>query len=67
MVLLYAIWVFIVTLHVRHGFWSALATLGAHTSIKSRSMLNALAWIVAVLLFVGFMIMPVGILFGFGS
>lgn len=67
LVLLYAIWVFIVTLHVRHGFWSALATLGAHTSIKSRSMLNALAWIVAVLLFVGFMIMPVGILFGFGS
>lgn len=67
LVLLYAVWVFIVTLHVRHGFWSALATLGAHTSPKSRSTLNALAWVVAVLLFVGFMIMPVGILFGFAG
>ncbi len=66
LVLLYAVWVFVVTLHIRHGFWSALATLGAHTSPRARSLLNTLAWIVAVLLFVGFMVMPVGILFGIG-
>jgi len=62
MVLLYAIWVFVVTMHVRHGFWSALTTLGANTSARARSLLNGLAWVIAVLLFVGFMIMPLAVL-----
>jgi succinate dehydrogenase / fumarate reductase, cytochrome b subunit len=64
MVILYAVWVGVVCIHVRHGFWSAFTTLGANTSPKAREVLNALAWIVAVLLFVGFMAMPVGILAG---
>lgn len=64
MVLLYAIWVAVVSLHVRHGVWSALATLGANTSAKARGTLNGLAWIVAVLLFVGFMVMPLAVLLG---
>lgn len=64
MVLLYAVWVAIVSLHVRHGVWSALTTLGANTSAKARGFLNGLAWVIAVLLFVGFMVMPLAILFG---
>ena len=63
-VLVYAIWVGIVCMHVRHGVWSSLTTLGAHTSPASRSFLNGLAWVVAVVLFVGFMIMPLAVLFG---
>ncbi len=63
-VLAYAIWVAIVCMHVRHGVWSALTTLGANTSPKARSVLNSLAWIIAVLLYVGFMIMPLAVLFG---
>lgn len=66
LVLAYAIWVLIVTLHVRHGFWSSLTTLGANTSAGARKVLNALAWIVAILLFVGFMAMPVAVLLGVG-
>lgn len=64
MVLLYGIWIAVVTMHVRHGFWSAFTTLGANTSPKARSVLNACAWAVAVLLFIGFMTMPVAVLFG---
>ena len=64
LVLLYAVWVGIVCMHVRHGVWSALTTLGAHTSPASRAFLNGLAWVIAVVLFVGFMIMPLAVLFG---
>ena len=64
LVLAYAAWTLLVCMHVRHGVWSALATLGANTSAKARSFLNGLAWVIAVLLFVGFMIMPLGVLFG---
>lgn len=63
-VLAYALWVLVVASHVRHGVWSALTTLGANTSPKARSVLNGLAWVIAVLLYVGFMIMPVAVLFG---
>jgi succinate dehydrogenase / fumarate reductase cytochrome b subunit len=64
MVVLYALFVGTVCLHVRHGVWSALTTLGANTSPKSRRVLNITAVFVAALLFVGFMAMPVAVLFG---
>jgi succinate dehydrogenase / fumarate reductase cytochrome b subunit len=64
MVVLYALFVGTVCLHVRHGVWSALTTLGANTSPKSRRVLNIVAVFVAGLLFVGFMAMPLAVLFG---
>jgi succinate dehydrogenase / fumarate reductase cytochrome b subunit len=64
LVLAYALWMVTVCLHVRHGFWSAFTTLGANVSEKSRQILNGLAWFVAALLFVGFMIMPIAVLAG---
>jgi succinate dehydrogenase / fumarate reductase cytochrome b subunit len=64
MVVLYALFVGTVCLHVRHGVWSALTTLGANTSPKSRRVLNYTAVFVAALLFVGFMAMPLAVLFG---
>lgn len=64
LVLLYAIWMVTVTLHIRHGFWSAFATLGLNTSAKARGLLNGLAYTVAALLFVGFLIAPVAVLIG---
>lgn len=64
LVLAYALWLVAVCMHVRHGFWSAFTTLGANMSAKSRKILNALAIFVAVLLYVGFMIMPIAVLFG---
>lgn len=64
MVVLYAVWMLAVCMHIRHGFWSAFATLGANTSSNARAVLNACAWAIAVLLYIGFMIMPVAVLFG---
>jgi len=58
-VLIYAVWMAVVCLHIRHGFWSAFTTLGANTSKRAEAVLNGCSWVVAVLLFVGFMIMPV--------
>jgi len=63
-VALYAVWMAVVCLHIRHGFWSAFTTLGANTSLKAQAVLNACAWFVAALLFCGFMIMPVADLLG---
>ena len=64
LVVVYALWMVTVCMHVRHGFWSAFATLGANTSAKARAILNGCAWAVALLLYIGFMIMPVAVLFG---
>ncbi|HHW82366.1 MAG TPA: succinate dehydrogenase cytochrome b subunit [Actinomycetales bacterium] len=57
-VLLYGIVMLILALHVRHGLWSAFATLGGNK--KSReAALNWLAIFLAGLLFLGFMLPPV--------
>ena len=64
MVLLYALFVGTVCIHVRHGIWSAMTTLGANTSPKARRVLNYTAIGVSSLLFAAFMVMPVAVLFG---
>ena len=64
LVVVYALWLVTVCMHVRHGMWSAMATLGANTSAKARVILNGCAWAIALLLYIGFMIMPVAVLFG---
>ena len=66
-VLAYTIAVIAVGLHVRHGMWSALTTLGANTSSLARRRLNVLAYAVAGLVTVGFLLPPFAILFGFVS
>nr|WP_275588544.1 succinate dehydrogenase cytochrome b subunit [Microlunatus panaciterrae] len=63
-VLSYTIAMLAVGLHLRHGFWSAFATLGANRSAKTRSVLNGLAWLVAVVITVGFLLPPYFVLFG---
>ncbi|MFL6046189.1 MAG: succinate dehydrogenase cytochrome b subunit [Propionibacteriaceae bacterium] len=66
-VLIYTVAVIAVGLHVRHGTWSALTTLGANTSSLARRRLNVLAYAVAGLLTVGFLLPPFAILFGLVS
>lgn len=63
-VLAYAIAMAAVCLHISHGFYSAFASLGGSVSKKVRRVLKTLSWIVAGVLFVGFMIAPVLILMG---
>ncbi|WP_179787677.1 succinate dehydrogenase cytochrome b subunit [Actinopolymorpha rutila] len=50
-------------LHVRHGFWSAAQTLGANNRARDRG-LKATANILAVVLTVGFLVVPVAVMTG---
>jgi len=50
--------------HIRHGFWSAFATLGANTSLRRRRHLNVAATAIALVITIGFLIPPFSILFG---
>ena len=50
-----------VCLHVWHGFYSAFCTIGARVGAFSEKVIKACAWVVAILLYVGFMITPVAI------
>ncbi|HEY5981694.1 MAG TPA: succinate dehydrogenase cytochrome b subunit [Microlunatus sp.] len=60
----YTIAVLAVGLHLRHGVWSALTTLGANTSATTRRRLNLLAYVVAIAITAGFLLIPFSILFG---
>ncbi len=61
---LYAVLIFLVCMHIRHGFWSAFQTLGLNSSAKSRRALSVLAIGVAVVLYIGFMLPPLAVLIG---
>jgi succinate dehydrogenase / fumarate reductase cytochrome b subunit len=63
-VLSYTIAMIAVGLHLRHGTWSALTTLGANTSAAARRRINALAYVVAAVITIGFLLPPFGILLG---
>src|SRR5699024_9060956 len=63
-VLSYTIALLAVGFHLRHGFWAALASLGANTSVQRRRHLNVLATVVALVITVGFLLPPFAILFG---
>jgi len=62
--LLYVIAVIALGFHLRHGFWSAFATLGANTSVRRRRQLNVAATAVALVITIGFVTPPLSILFG---
>lgn len=64
LVLLYTVALIFVCLHIRHGVWSALTTLGANTSFRARRNLNVVAVAVAAVLLVGFLLPPYSILLG---
>lgn len=53
-------------LHVRHGFWSAAQTLGAGSRTRDR-LLVTLANLLALVLTLGFIAVPVGVMTGLVS
>ena len=55
LVVAYTIAMLAVGFHLRHGVWSALTTLGANTSAIARRRLNLLAYVVAIVITVGFL------------
>lgn len=64
LVAVYTIALIAVGFHLRHGVWSALTTLGANTSATTRRRLNVLAYVVAIAITGGFLLVPFSILFG---
>jgi succinate dehydrogenase / fumarate reductase, cytochrome b subunit len=66
-VLTYTAALLAVGFHLRHGVWSALTTLGANTSAVARRRLNLLAYAVAFVVVLGFLLPPFAILFGLVS
>jgi succinate dehydrogenase / fumarate reductase cytochrome b subunit len=64
LVLAYTIAMLAVGLHLRHGVWSALTTLGANTGANARRRLNLLAYAAAIVITGGFLLIPFSILFG---
>jgi len=51
-------------LHLGHGIWSLLQTLGWSTS-RNEAMLKTISWIIAILVFAGFVSVPVAVMTGF--
>lgn len=66
-VLSYVVAMIAVGFHLRHGTWSALTTLGLNTSTVARRRLNLIAYVVAGVVTVGFLLPPFAILFGLVS
>lgn len=64
LVIFYTVALLAVGFHLRHGVWSALTTLGANTSAITRHRLNVLAYVIAIAITVGFLLVPYSILFG---
>jgi succinate dehydrogenase / fumarate reductase cytochrome b subunit len=53
-------------LHIQHGFWSAAQTLGAGSATRDRA-LKTLANLLAIVLTVGFIVVPVAVMTGLVS
>jgi succinate dehydrogenase / fumarate reductase cytochrome b subunit len=66
-VVAYTLAILAIGFHLRHGIWSALTTLGANTSAAARHRLNLLAYVVAGIVTVGFLLPPYSILLGLVS
>ncbi len=63
-VLVYTVALLALGLHLRHGFWSAFASLGANTSPARRRHLNQVAVAVSLVITIGFLVPPYAILLG---
>jgi len=66
-VVIYTVAMVAVGFHLRHGVWAALTTLGANVSSLARQRLNLLAYAVAGIITIGFLLPPYAIVFGLVS
>ncbi|HMU35797.1 MAG TPA: succinate dehydrogenase, partial [Marmoricola sp.] len=62
--LIYLLAMLALGLHLHHGTWSALQTLGLTNSARSRKAAKTTGLIVAVVIAGGFMLVPLFTLFG---
>lgn len=64
MTLIYLVAMVALGLHLHHGTWSAMQTLGLTNSARSRTNAKRAGWVVAVVIAGGFSIVPLAVLFG---
>lgn len=67
LVLIYLIALVALGLHIHHGTWSALQTLGFTDTAQARSTAKAAGAILAAVVVLGFAIPPLAVLFGVGT
>ncbi|MDO5740404.1 MAG: succinate dehydrogenase cytochrome b subunit [Ornithinimicrobium sp.] len=63
-VLIYVVAMIFLGLHLLHGIWGAAMTLGLNTSFKRAEQIRFVSILVVTIVVVGFLIPPLGILFG---
>ncbi|WP_205475205.1 succinate dehydrogenase cytochrome b subunit [Nocardioides sp. SYSU D00038] len=64
MTAIYLVAMVALAMHLHHGTWSALQTLGLTNTAQSRARAKAVGWIVAVVVAGGFSLVPLFVLFG---
>ena len=62
--LIYLVAMLALALHLHHGTWSAAQTLGLTNTAKSRRNAKAAGWVLAVVVGVGFSLVPLAVLAG---
>jgi succinate dehydrogenase / fumarate reductase cytochrome b subunit len=64
MTIIYLVAMAALGMHLHHGTWSAVQTLGFTNTATSRARAKAAGWVVAVVVAGGFSLVPLGVLFG---
>jgi succinate dehydrogenase / fumarate reductase cytochrome b subunit len=64
MTLIYLVAMLALGFHLHHGTWSALQTLGLTNSARSRTNAKIAGWVVALVIAVGFSLVPLAVLAG---
>jgi len=64
MTLIYLVAMVALGLHLHHGTWSAMQTLGLTNTAASRLRAKAAGWVVAVVIAGGFSLVPLAVLVG---
>ena len=64
-VVVYLLALVALSMHLRHGIWSAFQTLGLVTSERSTKVINVVAMLTSAVVCIGFALVPLGVLLGF--
>ena len=64
MSLIYLVAMFALGMHLHHGTWSSMQTLGLTNTAAARSRAKMAGWVVAIVVAGGYSLVPLGVLFG---
>ena len=67
MALIYLLAMVALAMHLHHGTWSAMQTLGLTSTARSRARAKTAGWVVAIVIAGGFSLVPLSVLLGIVS